>query len=541
MKTILKRALRPLLIRPLPLRLLSCSLLSSVSLTATPNVAPTVTIVSAAMRPGTTLMDVVYRVTDPDDATVKVRALAFKDGVRSFANVIRPVTWAEGTAANIGDAITTNVDHTLTWDVAADWNIQLGQVKMEVQAVDSNGMLPFDGISIPAAAGQPELTINRIGLTDPQVFNPLLWFYASGNLNMELTNGTLLGSAPSGVFNQRPVVVGATIDQQFAQLFLFKLLDISPATTAQLNYTDAATRTTLARDRWFTTNRSYVGTQLLISWGQNNLGQTNIPPELFHCVVTAIAAGQAHSLALKDNGTVVAWGDNSYGRTSVPVGLSGVIAIAAGNCTSLALKNDGTVVGWGYNVEGQATPPAGLSGVTIISAGDAHTLALKNDGTVVAWGYNSDGQCNIPAGLSGVTAIAAGRYYSLALKNDGTVVGWGRNNRGQTDMPVGLSGVRAIAAGTTHALALKNDGTVVGWGDNDCGQTTIPAGLTNVTAITAGGVEDKGFSLALKNNGTVVAWGTDDYGQTTVPSGLAGVITIAAGYSNHCIAVAKAP
>jgi hypothetical protein len=63
------------------------------------NTAPTVVIQSAAMRPGTTLMDVVYRVNDPDDATVKTRALAFVDGVRSFAKVIKPVTFVEGTAA----------------------------------------------------------------------------------------------------------------------------------------------------------------------------------------------------------------------------------------------------------------------------------------------------------------------------------------------------------------------------------------------------------------------------------------------------------
>ncbi len=78
------------------------------------NTAPTVVIQSAQMRPGTTLMDVVYRVNDPDDATVKTRALAFVDGVRSFANVIRPVTFVEGTAAKLGDAIPANVDHTLT-------------------------------------------------------------------------------------------------------------------------------------------------------------------------------------------------------------------------------------------------------------------------------------------------------------------------------------------------------------------------------------------------------------------------------------------
>ena len=115
------------------------------------NTAPTPVIVSAAMRPGTTLMDVVFRVNDPDDATVKVRALAFVDGVRSFANVLRPVTFVEGTAAKIGDAITSNTDHTLTWDVAADWSIDLGQVKFEVLAMDGRGLLPFDWISIPAA------------------------------------------------------------------------------------------------------------------------------------------------------------------------------------------------------------------------------------------------------------------------------------------------------------------------------------------------------------------------------------------------------
>ena len=100
--------------------------LAALASAAFANTAPTVVIQSAAMRPGTTLMDVVYRVNDPDDATVKTRALAFVDGVRSFANVIKPVTFVEGSASKLGDAITSNTNHTLTWDVAADWNIVLG-------------------------------------------------------------------------------------------------------------------------------------------------------------------------------------------------------------------------------------------------------------------------------------------------------------------------------------------------------------------------------------------------------------------------------
>ena len=109
--------------------------------------------------------------------------------------------------------------------------------------------------------------------------------------------------------------------------------------------------------------------------------------------------------------TVVAWGYNGYGQTTVPAGLSGVSAIAAGEYHTVAVKADGSVVAWGYNGYGQTTVPAGLSGVTAIAAGDYHTVALKANGSVVAWGRNSEGQTNVPAGLSGVTAIAAGSLF----------------------------------------------------------------------------------------------------------------------------------
>ena len=61
--------------------------------------------------------------------------------------------------------------------------------------------------------------------------------------------------------------------------------------------------------------------------------------------VAAIAAGGSQSGAeeRRDGGGL---GKNIYGQATVPAGLTGVAAIAAGN-HSLALKNDGTVVAWG--------------------------------------------------------------------------------------------------------------------------------------------------------------------------------------------------
>jgi hypothetical protein len=181
--------------------------------------------------------------------------------------------------------------------------------------------------------------------------------------------------------------------------------------------------------------------------------------------VAAIAAGVWHSLALRDDGTVVAWGCGieDRGQCSVPSNLAGVTAVDADYSHSLALKSDGTVVAWGclgpsFANRGQCSVPSGLAGVTAIAAGQVHSLALKSDGTVVAWGCSGAdfGQCNVPSGLAGVTAIAAGEFHSVALKGDGTVVAWGCGSvdAGQCSVPDGLSGVSSIAGDYNHSLAL---------------------------------------------------------------------------------------
>lgn len=226
-----------------------------------------------------------------------------------------------------------------------------------------------------------------------------------------------------------------------------------------------------------------------------------------------LAAGDGHTVALKNDGTVWSWGNNNSGKLGVGattncntptqvINLNNIIAISAGTNHTVALRKDGTVWTWGENRFGQlgdgttesCTAPqqvSGLGNIIAIAAGDDHTVALKNDGTVWAWGYNSSGQLgdgsyasrNTPVQASIqsiVIAISASRDRTVALKKDGTVWTWGGRGTGliydtvqSSQTPVQVNGLRsiiAIASGIDHIVVLKNDGTVWAWGLNYFGQ-----------------------------------------------------------------------
>ena len=223
----------------------SGNIVNSLSNLSTADFAPLPVIISATMRPGTTLMDVVFRVNDPDDATVKTRALAFVDGVRSFANVIKPVTFAEGTAAKLDDAIPSNTDHTLTWDVGADWDIDLGQVKFEVLAMDGRGFLTFDWLTIPAAAGKPMMTISSNSAADQEVIDAFFWLFAAGDSGLTLTNGVVSGSVQSGIFSGVPLVSGSGI-QNYAAPYLFKKMALDVAGSDEVDHAAITARAGIA-------------------------------------------------------------------------------------------------------------------------------------------------------------------------------------------------------------------------------------------------------------------------------------------------------
>ncbi|WP_018789787.1 RCC1 domain-containing protein [Salinispora arenicola] len=350
-----------------------------------------------------------------------------------------------------------------------------------------------------------------------------------------------------------------------------------------------------------------------LAWGTNNAGRlgdgtttdssnpvaVDVPAGT---TITAVAAGQGHSLAVTSAGTALAWGANAFGQlgdgttipssstpvaVDVPAGTT-VTALSGGGVHNLAVTSAGTALAWGDNFWGQLgdgsttrsrTPvavnvPAGTT-ITAVAAGQGHSLAVTSAGTALAWGDNSSGQLgdgtatdssipvavDVPAGTT-VTAVAAGGLHSLALTSGGDVLAWGANGSGQlgdgtttssstpvaVDVPAGTT-ITAVAAGDRHSLAVTSTGTVLAWGDNTAGQlgdgsttssstpvaVNVPAGTT-ITAVAAG----QGHSLAVTSTGTALAWGANTFGQlgdgSTTSSSIPVAVDLPAGTTVTAIA-----
>jgi uncharacterized repeat protein (TIGR01451 family) len=326
-------------------------------------------------------------------------------------------------------------------------------------------------------------------------------------------------------------------------------------------------RQVAARNYW---TLALKGDGTVWGWGEDKAGQvydgttdeSKILPAQVVAVsnATAIAAGSNFGLALKGDGTVWGWGDNTFGQLGngdvpaapkvAPVqvkGLTNVTAIAAGSAHGLALKSDGSLWAWGSNGGGQLGvgardenphfyPLFVMTGVASIAAGPGQTYAVKMDGTVWVCGYNASGLGGQPsttshfpvptqiAGLSDVRTVFASENNAFAVKTNGTLWAWGDNSYGQlgngtrnfgenpTPAQVqGISNVVSATAGYTYVYAAKSDGTLWAWGQNATGgyvpvQVSTVAGVTQVAAGTT-------HAVALLSNTTVRAWGSNDQGQ----------------------------
>ena len=180
---------------------------------------------------------------------------------------------------------------------------------------------------------------------------------------------------------------------------------------------------------------------------------------------------------LKNDGSVWACGDSSYGRlglgdtgskntfTQVTTNINNdVKQIACGGAHTLILKNDGSVWSCGYNHAGQlgagnsdynnhTTFTKVITNVKYIACGGSSTFIIKNDGSLWACGSNGYGNLGLGDGdtrtaftkvttsiNNDVNQIFCGgcehNDYTFIIKNDGSLWACGYNNYGQLGLGI---------------------------------------------------------------------------------------------------------
>ena len=176
-------------------------------------------------------------------------------------------------------------------------------------------------------------------------------------------------------------------------------------------------------------------------------GRVPMPRECEGKKVVQLSAGDSHSCALLDDGSVLSWG--TFRDASGVMGFSATTRLQLVPAVVYTPGEDSTLSA----ADSHGRRPAVLS----ISSGADHVCALTGDGTVVSWGSGQQGQLGrvgermsermrlqtflvptvVPVKRTVgrmhriVVDVACGTYSTFMLLSDGSVYACGLNNYGQ--------------------------------------------------------------------------------------------------------------
>ena len=287
-------------------------------------------------------------------------------------------------------------------------------------------------------------------------------------------------------------------------------------------------------------------------WGSGYRGSSPVAINLgSNRTSKAVAAGSSYACAILDNNDLKCWGDNDYGQlgdgaseernspVSVDLGTGRTAkAVAAGNDHTCAILDDGSLKCWGkvdngrlgngINDDTHEPTSIGLGAsrtVQMVDAGKKHTCAVLDDGSLKCWGENRWGQLgdgtrierHIPTTVNLgnnriAQSVSSGDTNTCAILDDDSVKCWGLSyGNGLSSISLGASRTaEIISAGDRYTCALLDDDSVKCWSGSRSNPVSIDLGSDHTAQDVGVG---KGYACAILENSSVKCWGDNLFGQ----------------------------
>lgn len=213
-----------------------------------------------------------------------------------------------------------------------------------------------------------------------------------------------------------------------------------------------------------------------------------------------LACGERMTACISADGRVLTSGPFGQAREWNRVRL-----LACGNAHVVALHEDGTVSADGNDVE-NCTAVSDWRSIKAIRVGKYHTIGLTEEGTVLFCGQDSTLKSEITA-WTGIRYMEATNEYAVGIGYDGSVHVAGIPPFPREFLQCGWENPTALAVASTHTSALYTNGRVRTTavvpsssrpGD---GEMELTYGWRNIRAIAAG----EGFTVGLCYGGRVLS------------------------------------
>jgi hypothetical protein len=209
---------------------------------------PQPVILNVSQQPGSTVVDIDYKVTDTDSATVETALVAFVGGTRTWDKLVVPKTFPAGTSGLLGTGVPTGTKLRVSWDAAADMPGQnFASLAFEMIATDGRDFVGVHYVTLPAdSTYATNLKISNKPVQDADLWDLFLWLLAKGDsrLSVSGTNIVLTAAGQSYISGAPPLISGtgtsvlntvhngSVITTQGRQ-FAYKLLNCRAITAAE--------------------------------------------------------------------------------------------------------------------------------------------------------------------------------------------------------------------------------------------------------------------------------------------------------------------